>query len=293
MFFKKKKIIDENIIKKVYKKDRVIRYLNFILGVCLVAVAYNLFILPSNVVYGMSGVGVILKKLFKFDPAITILIGNIFLIVLSYILLGREKTRGSIAGSLILPVVIKLTENLGLYINITNIEPIINVLYGAVITGFGLGLVFKSGFTTGGTDILNQIVSKYGKVSMGNSMIFTDGAIILIGLVAFDVNALLYSIISLYIISILTDKVVLGISDSKTFYIITKNETDVKRFIINYLNHGVTVLDGRGGYTGDNKKIIMCSIPTKEYFIVKETIRDIDPSAFFVVTDSYEVHGGE
>lgn len=293
MLFKKKIKLDENILKKIYKKDRLIRFASFLLGIVLVAIAFNLFILPSNVVYGMSGVGVILNKLFKFDPAITIFIGNIFLIILSFIFLGKEKSTNSILGSILLPIFIKLTENIDTLIVIKDLEPIMNVLYGAIITGFGLGLVFKAGFTTGGTDILNQIASKYLKISVGSSMFVTDGLIILTGLIAFNINSILYSIITLYIISMLTDKVVLGISDSKTFYIITRSETEVKKFIMNYLNHGVTVLDGRGGYTGDNKKIIMCSIPTKEYFIVKEAIHDIDKTAFFVVTDSYEVHGGE
>ena len=91
----------------------------------------------------------------------------------------------------------------------------------------------------------------------------------------------------------MTDKVILGISSSKAFYIITEHETAVKKFILNNLSHGVTVLEGRGGYTGNNQKVIMCIIPTKEYFIAKEGIHEIDPEAFFLVTDSYEVYGGE
>ena len=90
----------------------------------------------------------------------------------------------------------------------------------------------------------------------------------------------------------MTDKVVLGISQAKAFYIVTENETSVKRFITEQLGHGVTVLQARGGYTGDRKKVIMCTIPTKEYFLVKEGIHEIDSRAFFVVTDAYEVSGG-
>ena len=90
----------------------------------------------------------------------------------------------------------------------------------------------------------------------------------------------------------MTDKVILGISQSKAFYIITDHETDIKRYITNTLNHGVTVLDGRGGYTGNNQKVIMFIVPTKEYFVVKEGISQIDPNAFFIVTDAYEVSGG-
>ena len=123
-------------------------------------------------------------------------------------------------------------------------------------------------------------------------MIFTDGLIVVLGLFVFGWEKLMYSMVSLYIISIMTDKVVLGISQSKAFYIITDHETSVKRFITEHLSHGVTVLHARGGYTGDNKKVIMCIIPTKEYFLLKEGIHEIDQNAFFVVTDAYEVSGG-
>ena len=291
MLFKKKNN-DEIIMNNIYKKDRLIRYTEFLVGIFIVAVAFNVLVLPCSIVYGMGGVGVILNKLVGIDPALVILIGDILLLILSYILLGKEKTRGSIIGSLLYPVFVKLTEGYSSFIDLGNADMLVLVLFGAVITGFGLGLIFKSGFTTGGTDILNQIVSKYFKISLGNSMIFTDGLIVVLGLFVFGWEKLMYSMVSLYIISIMTDKVVLGISQSKAFYIITEHETSVKRFITEHLSHGVTVLHARGGYTGDNKKVIMCIIPTKEYFLLKEGIHEIDQNAFFVVTDAYEVSGG-
>lgn len=292
MFWKKKKIINENIIKKIYKKERLLRYSYLIVGVFLVAVAFNLFILPSKIVYGMNGVGVILNSIFEIDPSIVILIGNVILLILSYLLLGKEKTANSVFGALLVPVMIKLTVPVSNYVSM-EYDPLLFTLFGAVITGFGLGLVFKGGFTTGGTDILNQIVSKFGKMSIGNAMFWTDGMIIFGGTFVFGWTKLMYSLIALYIISIMTDKVILGISSSKAFYIITDHETAVKKFIMDHLSHGVTVLDGRGGYTGNHQKVIMCILPTKEYFIAKEGIHEIDPQAFFLVTDAYEVYGGE
>ena len=171
-------------------------------------------------------------------------------------------------------------------------EPLLIVIYGAVISGFGLGLVFKAGFTTGGTDIINQIMSKYLKISIGKSMLIINGIIIFLGLLTFDYMIAMYSILTLYIVSILTDKVILGISESKMFYIITEHETAVKKFVLQHLSHGVTVLEASGGFTGNRKKVIMCIIPTKEYFLAKEGIHSIDPDAFFVVADAYEVYGG-
>lgn len=290
MFFKKKK--EENILKKIYTTDKIKRYSQFLLGMLVVAFAYNVFILPSSVVYGVGGLGVMFKHLFSWNPSVVILIGAILLLILSFITLGFEKTKNSIIGSLLSPVFIYLTESIGNHVDLTGADPILIVIFGAVITGFGLGLIFKSGFTTGGTDILNQIVSKYFKMSLGTSMFFTDGVIILSSVFVFGWTKLMYSIISLYIISVMTDKVILGISQSKAFYIITEHETDVKRYITNTLKHGITVLDGRGGYTGNNQKVIMCIIPTKEYFMVKEGIKQIDKDAFFIVTDAYEVSGG-
>ena len=291
MFFKEK--IEENIIKKIYKKDRLKRYSTFLVGLFLVSVSFNLFLLPQNLIYGVSGFGVILNKLYQLDPSVVILVGSLILLVLSFILLGKEKTMNSVVGSLLYPIIVKLTVPLVSYITLNIDDTFVLTIFGAVISGFGYGLIFKSGFTTGGTDILNQIFAKYFKMSIGNAMFFTDGFIILFGAFALGWDVLMYSIILLYIISIMTDKVILGISESKAFYIITEHETAVKKFITQYLSHGVTVLEGRGGFTGNNKKVIMCIIPTKEYYIAKEGIHSIDENAFFVVTDAYEVYGGE
>lgn len=292
MFFKKKKVFNDNFVKNINKKGRIIRAAQFLTGVTIVALAFNLLVLPSKIVYGMNGVGVMLNSIYGIDPSLVILIGSSILLILSYFTLGKMKTINSILGTLSVPILIKLTENINHYVVINQDDSLLIVLMGAALTGFGLGLVFKSGFSTGGTDILNQIVSKYFKMSLGNAMFFTDGLIIVCGIFVFGWTNFMYSILSLYIISIMTDKVVLGISNSKAFYIITEHETDVKRFITQYLNHGVTVFDVRGGYTGNNKKMIMCIIPTKEYYLFKEGISNIDPKAFFVVTDSYEVSGG-
>lgn len=293
MFFKKRKEQDlSNILDKIYDHDRLIRSFEFLLGVFIVALSYNIFLLPSNIVYGVGGIGVILKKIFGITPSITIFVGSMLLLMLSYFTLGKKKTAHTVAGSILYPIFVEATSYYVNFFDLGNLEPIVVVIVGAVMHGLGLGLIFKAGYTTGGTDILNDIVSKIGKMSIGKAMLLTDGLIILVSLFVFNFPTFIYSIISLYIISIMTDKVILGISQSKTFYIITDNETLVKKFIMNNLNHGVTVLNGRGGYTGDNQKVIMCTIPTREYYVVKEGIREIDPQAFFLVTDAYEVFGG-
>lgn len=291
MLFKKRKN-EKLILEQIYSKTRLIRYSQFIIGLLLVSVAFNAFILPNDIVYGVSGIGVILNKTLNISPSLVILIGGIALLILSFIVLGKEKTKNSIVGSLLYPVFVELTSWIVKYIDLGSTETVVVVLFGAVISGVGFGLIFKSGFTTGGTDILNQIVSEKAKVSIGKSMIFTDGVIIVSSLFVFGWQKFIYSIINMYIISVMTDKVILGISSSKTFYIITEREDEVKKFILDYLSHGITVLEARGGYTNSKQKVIMCTMPTKEYFKAKEGIHAIDKEAFFIVTDAYEVYGG-
>lgn len=284
---------DDNIIKQVYHNDRIKRYSLFVIGVLIQAAAFNIFILPSNMSFGVSGISVVLKQLLGLNPAYIILIANLLLLIASLVYLGKETTSKTIVGALLYPLLIEATVFLPSVIDLGDTEPVIIALSGAVLYGFGTGLVFKAGYTTGGTDVLKQIISQYGKKSLGQATIYIEGFIVTSCLFVFGWQAFIYSIISLYIISTLTDKVILGISKYKTFQIITTKEKEVKHFIINQLHHGVTILDSKGGFADNKKKILLCTIPTKQYFILKEGIMQIDKKAFFIVTDTYEVKGGE
>ena len=124
-------------------------------------------------------------------------------------------------------------------------------------------------------------------------MLLSDGLIVLSSGIFFGINSMLYSIIILYIISLISDKVVLGISDSKSFYIITDKEEEVKEYIMNYLKHGVTIYKAKGGYKSENENVLMTVLPTKDYYSLKAGISKIDKNAFYIITDTYEVFGGE
>ena len=166
-------------------------------------------------------------------------------------------------------------------------------LFAGIINGLGAGLVFKAGFTSGGTDIINQIIAKYGHTSIGTAMLMSDGLIVVAGCFFFGFTKFLYALVVLYLISLLSDKVLLGISNNKAVYIITDKEDEVKDYIVNYLHHGITMFNARGGYTKDKQDVLMCVIPTSEYIRLRDGIKTIDDEAFFVVTDAYESYGGE
>lgn len=280
----------EYINKKSYGK----RVLEFIIGCLIVSLAYNIFIASNNLVPGgVGGIAVILNSLFGISNSTVIVIANIFLLIASLILLDKEKTRASLLGTMLFPIFVTLTEDINVWLQIDTSHLLLSALFGGILYGLGAGIVFRAGFTMGGTDIINQILSKYLKQSIGKSMLMSDGLIVLSSGLFFGMNSMLYSIIILYCISLMADRVILGISDSKAFFIITDKEDDVREYILNTLGHGVTVFKGKGGYKRQNENLLMAVIPTSEYYKLTEGIKMIDKDAFYIITDTYQVFGGE
>ncbi|MBR6948681.1 MAG: YitT family protein [Bacilli bacterium] len=283
-----------SILKEIGRKGLVKRFITFIVGLLLISISYNLFLEPNHLVPGgVTGIAIIINNYIAINSSLIILICNLILLLVSLILLGKEKTLATILGALLLPLFINLTSNITDIFYINTSELLLSSVFGGLLFGFGAGLIFKAGFTAGGTDIVNQIVSKYLKISIGTSMLLTDGMIVLLSSIVFGLTHLMYSIIVIYIISFMSDRVILGISDSKAFYIITDKDEEVKAYILKHLNHGVTIFKARGGFKKENRNVLLCVLPTKEYYKLRSGINEIDKDAFFVVTDAYEVFGGE
>lgn len=290
-FFRRKKV--EKIIKKIEGKDLFKRYTLLFIGCLIVALAFNIFFLQYSIVcFGVSGISIILNQ-FGIDPSLFILGANIFLLIISYFTLGKEQTKNSVVGSLIFPLFVSMTKWIVPYIDINGLELIVIAVFGAVLTGIGYGIIFKTGFTTGGTDIINQILVKYCKISMGKAILLVDGLVVIVAKTVFSWEIVLYGFIVLYIISTLTDKVLLGISQSKAFYVITDKEDEAKEFLLSVVNGGVTLISSKGGFSHTKHDMLLAVVPTRMYFIVKEGLKDIDPNVFFLVCDAYEVSSKE
>ena len=290
-FFSKNK--DNLFLEQINKKYLGKRTIEFIIGCFIISLAYNIFVVPNNLVPGnVGGLAVILNQIFGVSNSIVIFVLNIFLLIASYILLGKEKTKSTLLGSILLPLFISLTENINVWLQIDTSQVLLSSIFGGIIYGFGAGMVFKAGFTTGGTDIINQIICKYGKTSMGKSMLMSDGLIVLTSGIVFGLNNMMYSILMLYIISLIADRVVLGVSDNKMFMIVTDKEEEVKEYILKELGYSITVFRAKGGYKKVYQDVIMTVLPTKDYYQLKEGIKTIDKEAFYMITDSYEVFGG-
>lgn len=287
--FREKRIND--IIERVNKKNVFSRYLMLFMGCLIVAFSFNLFFLRYNIVcFGVSGVSIVLAE-FGIPPSTFIMITNIILLILSYFFLGVNDTKGQIVGSLIYPVFVSLTAYVTNMINLDNLELIVIAVIGGVLAGVGYGLIYKSGYGTGGTDIIGNIVVKYSKISMGNAMMFINISIIALGKIVFSWKTVMYAIVVAYLISMFTDKILLGISNSKAFYIVVdKNKDDIVRDFLTSLNGvGSTIIDAHGGYSNDKQTLILAVAPTRMYFLIKEGLKEIDKNIFYLVCDSYEV----
>ena len=270
------------------------RYSVLIFSLFISSLVFNLLLYPTNLVTGgMNGVAIILNYIFDISPSLIILIGSIFLLGLSYLFLGLDQTGASLVATIIYPLFVSLTEPLAKIIIIDTSDLILISLLVGILLGITNGLMYKVGFSNGGLNIISQIVYKYFHISLGKTTMTINFIIVLIGGFYFGFNMMLYAFIIIYISGVVIDKVILGISKNKAFYITTSKDEEVRDYLINTLHHTVTIFDVKGGFLKKKRKVLLAVVPTREYFRLKEGIKEIDSKAFFVVTDAYEVKGGE
>lgn len=269
--------------------NKVKKYSILIFGAFIEALGFSLFLEPNNLTAtDTSGLSIIFERLYNIDISVFILITNLLLIVLSFILLGRRRTINTILGSLLLPLFISITHQISLMVNISGIDMILISILGGVLIGVGNGIVFKSGFTTGGTDIIEDIICKYAHMSLGKSIMLIDGFVVLCGGLAFGLESMMYSIISLATMSLFSTRKLIGVDEDKILMITTKQKKKLVKFITENYHYGATIMDANGAYTNEESDFIMCSVSTKSYYRIKRTIKELDPKAFIVVLNSYE-----
>lgn len=281
----------EKIIDAIYKKNLFKRHVMLLLGCLITAIAFNLFFLQYDIVcFGVSGISIVFNK-FGIEPSVFIIVANIILLVIAYFFLGIDNVKNQIIGALIYPVFVDVTEGLVSIIKFDNLEMVVIAVMGGLLAGLGYGLIYKSGYSTGGTDVIGHLICKYSKISMGNAMMFVNIAIIILGKMVFSWETVMYALVVAYLISITTDKILLGISNSKAFYIVVDKKTDdkVNDFLLSLPGVGSTIIDASGGYSNDNQTLILAVAPTKMYFVIKEGLKEIDKNIFYLVCDSYEV----
>ncbi len=277
------------------KLTEIVRGTLLVFSIFLLALTYHLFFLPNDLVIGgVSGLSIITNSAFNIDPQIFIYVSNAFLILMSYIFLGKEKTKNTIIGAILYPIMITFSEPIAeLLIPYFAFDDFwLTALLAGTLFGLGSGLVFRYGYSTGGSDIMISIFSKYFKAPEGRSMLVMNIGIIFAGGFIFGLELTIYALLVLYLSSIVLDRVMFDLSNSKVFYVFTKNEKDVKNVILKEFKTGFTVLPTKGGYSHEDGILLMAVLPNRDYYYFKNRILEVDDKAFFIICDCYESMGG-
>lgn len=269
-------------------KDTVMEYVFVIIGAAVIAFGFNVFLFPNQVASGgVSGISTILHGLFGWNAGLVQYAFNIPLFIAGVFILGKKFGMKSLVGTLALPLFVILTDDLEAW----TMNPLLGAIFGGITVGLGVGLVFKGNASTGGTDLLAQIITKYTGLTLGTSVLFIDGVIAVSAAIVFDLEKGLYALIGLYVTTKTIDIVQLGFSQSKMVYIITKEEDAVRDAIYAQIDRGVTKLSAIGGYTGEPRPVLMVVVYQTEFTKLKQVLKTVDPAAFVIVSDAYEVLG--
>ncbi|QGY47907.1 DUF2179 domain-containing protein [Maribellus comscasis] len=288
---------------KIFSRKWIIDYLFILSGSLILAAGFVYFVTPHRIVPGgVYGIAIVVhymtQGMFSFWPdGIPIglfgLILNIPLTIAGIRILGPRFGIKTIVGFVLTSVFIDSIT----YLRPDGNTPLVNdvllsCVFGGVLIGFGLGLIFKSRATSGGSDIIAMIIAKYTRLQLGKLMIYVDSTIVLLGLLAFrDWHIPLYSWVVIYITGRAIDMTLEGADYNKALLIISKKHLQIKNKLLVDLERGGTYLRGEGMFTGEEKQIIYTVVSRREVAILEEYISKIDPDAFITVMDTKEILG--
>jgi uncharacterized membrane-anchored protein YitT (DUF2179 family) len=276
------------------KVSAVFDYLLIALGTLLMSFGLVFFLEPNTIAPGgATGFAILIQRLFGVPIDITNLVVNIPLFIIGVIVLGKRfgiKTAyGTFALSFFIRIILVLLKGKIIIID----DMLLAAIYGGVIMGIGIGLVFKAGGTTGGTDLAGAIINKYiPSLSTAKWMMIIDLLVVFFaGIIDKSIETFLYSVIALYILVKIADFIVEGLNYAKAFMIISNNSEEIGEKMLTSLERGVTVLKGKGLYTGADREVLLCIVDRSQVIKLKDIVYSIDENAFVIVTTVHEVLG--
>lgn len=271
-------------------RNGIRQYIGMTLGVLITAAAMNLFFIPHKIAAGgISGLSTVLHYLFNFPVGVIMLAFNVPIFFFGLKLLGARYGINTLYCAAMLSVFIDLTAP---FVPVVTQDILLNSLYGGVMSGVGMGMVFRFRGNTAGTALLAAILNKLFSISVGQALLICDAVVVAFAGVTFRSPELaLYAAISIFVTSHIIDLVQEGPATSKAFLIVAENPDALADKIFQGIDRGVTYLKGRGGYTGQSREMLLCVVETSEVTALKDLIYQHDPRAFLIVTEAQEVVG--
>lgn len=270
-------------------KPLLFDYFQIILGCFIAALGLSMFLVPNKVAAGgIGGIATVLHYLFKFPVGLTMLAFNIPLYLVGMAFLEKGFGVKTLLGSLLFSIFTQITAGFPV---ITQ-DLMLSAVFGGVIMGVGLGIVFKARGSTGGTALASMILNHLmPSISVGQGLLIIDFFVIILSGIAFDLELALYAWIGLFISSKVIDLVQEGFNYAKAIYIISTKDREISQKILDKMGRGVTFLEARGGFTHEDKNVILCVTTPLEVSELKNIVHQIDPHAFIIVHNLHEVLG--
>lgn len=240
---------------------------------------------------GLTGITLILYNLFHIDPAISNLVLNIPLFLIGWRLLGRNEFIYTLIGTGALSVFLWIFQHVITFNFTLSHDLTLAALFAGVFVGAGLGIIFKYGGTTGGSDIIARVVHSYFGASIGRTMFMMDAAVIVTSLIYLDYKQAMYTLVAVFVAARVIDFIQKGANAAKAATIISKDNPAIAKKIIEVLDRSATLMPARGGYSGNDVDVLYCVVGQNEIFRLKNVITSIDPHAFVAVNDVHEVLG--
>lgn len=271
-------------------KHNILRYSLILFGCLISSSSINLFLVPNQLLSGgVSGIAIIFYYLFKLPIGAQMLVMNIPLLIAAYKTLGKIYTYDVIFGTVLFSITIDALGFMAGYQVVD--DPMLAAIYGGVFNGIGYGIIFRANGSSGGLDIVAAIVKKYYSLNMGGVIFFFNCLIMAVAALLFGVKLAMFTLISMFVSSALTDKVVAGFNNKKTIIIISNKTALIAEGIISEVGRGVTFLKGEGAFTHQQKDVIFVVVNLTQIGKLKLITDAIDPMAFMIVQDANEVMG--
>ena len=280
-----------NDMRKTDPKEFIIKYGLIVTGSALYAAGFQFFLYPNSIIVGgVSGIAMIINMLSGLPVGVMTIILNIPLFIVAWKHFGTGFIISSAVGMLLSSVFV---DALALLDYSPTSDMLLACIIGGAVKGLGLGLVYYAGATTGGTDIIAKFLRlRFPYVNLGTIVLVTDFVIILAFALIFNkVEAAMYAVIAMFVVSKAVDLVLYGIDNSNVCYIISEKSDDIVKRITDTLHRGVTILEGEGAYSHKYKQVLLCVVKRTQISEIRKMIRAIDENAFFIVTDAKNVFG--
>ncbi|RKX43726.1 MAG: YitT family protein [Thermotogae bacterium] len=274
-------------------KTLVYDYAIVTLGSLITALSLDMFLIPNKVIAGgVSGLATIVYYLTGFPVGVQMLIYNTVLFILAFLLLGVKFGIKSIYSAVVLSLLVDFF-NYVVKVPIPDLssDKLLAPIYGGLIAGIGMGMVFWRGASTGGTDIVAMILNRFFGISSGMGLLYTDSLITLFAVLALGPIPALYGILAIVVTGKVIDAFLEGVEHSRTLLIVSEKVEEIKKRILEDLGRGATMIPAKGAYTDQDRTIVMTAVKRRDLTQLRKHVREVDPKAFVIVLTNAEVYG--